>query len=154
VSVTFDEPVDLIPRALVLTNDHGIPVPLEPARLVNGRELRADLPNPADAGGFAVVWRVRTDDGHIESGSFRFELGVAAAASHGADMAAAPAAPMSDPAEPLWPVLVAIGLAAAAGVGAFVVVRRGLRAFVTAGGAYPGDPITRASPEEHAASQE
>jgi methionine-rich copper-binding protein CopC len=125
VSVTFDETVELVPRALALTTDLGVPVALDRPRLTGGRELRANLQDSVGPGGYVVAWRVLADDGHVESGTFRFLL--RGPAPGGAPAAVTPASP-GGPADPLWPVLVAAGLAVAAGVGAAIVVRRGLRA--------------------------
>jgi methionine-rich copper-binding protein CopC len=156
VSVTFDEDVDLIPRALVLTTDLGVPVALDAPRLIDGREIRADLQDVVGPGRYAAGWRVRADDGHVESGSFHFRLTGAAAPGR----AAAPSrtstspAPMPTPDEPIWPVLVAAALALAAGLGAAVVVRRGLRSLSGPERLYPSDTISTASRDEHAPSSE
>jgi methionine-rich copper-binding protein CopC len=156
VSVTFDEEVDLIPRALVLTTDLGVPVALDAPRLIDGREVRADLQDSVAPGRYAVGWRVRADDGHVESGSFHFRLVGAAAADKAATPGRTTTAvpPMPEPDEPIWPVLVAAGLALAAGLGAAVVVRRGLRSLAAPGPLYPADPINAASRNEHAPSSE
>src|ERR1044072_7523613 len=56
VSVTFDEPVEVIPRALVLTTDLGVPVALDSARLIDGRTLRADLQDTVAPGRYLAGW--------------------------------------------------------------------------------------------------
>lgn len=126
VAIRFDEAVTLVPDALRVTTDQGIPVNLESPRLSRGgKVLSARVQDRLATGGYVVGWRVQADDGHLESSSFSFSVG-AASAAHGA------AAPMTTepppaPGEPLWPVLVAAGIAIAGGLGAGTAVSRGLR---------------------------
>lgn len=123
VAVTFDEAVSLVPHALAMTTDVGVPVALAPARLGAGdTRLTAVVQDRLAPGRYAVAWRVEADDGHVETGTFRFSVvGDLAPASPG--QALSPQAPD----QPIWPVLVAAGVAIAAGLGAGLVVRRGLR---------------------------
>jgi methionine-rich copper-binding protein CopC len=137
VSVTFDEAVSLVPHALRMTTDLGIPVQLEVARLTDsGKLLSAQVQDHLAAGHYAVAWRVQADDGHIESSTFSFSVvGAAVPASPGVQ---APAGPLpSGPGEPLWPILVAAAIAAAGGVGAGFAVRRGLRIAAATRAPYP-----------------
>ena len=126
VSVTFDEAVTLVPHALKMTTDLGIPVNLESATLsADHKVLSANVQDNLTAGHYAVAWRVQADDGHLETSTFSF-LVAAGSTPPSAATAAAPSPPPS-PGEPLWPVLVAAGVALAGGVGAGAAVRRGLR---------------------------
>lgn len=147
VSVTFDEKVVLVPHALRLTTDAGIPVNLETARLTTGGTvLSANVQDHLAPGHYAVAWRVQSDDGHLEKSTFGFDIAAAGNAPHEPAPAAAPAPPPAGPDEPLWPVLVAAGVALAGGVTAGVAVRRGL--MVAAGG--PGSAGNHTeSPAEH-----
>ena len=160
ISVTFSEPVDLIPRALTLTTDLGVPVALDNAKLgAGGRELRANLQDRAAPGQYAAGWRVRADDGHVESGSFHFRVTGSTAPMGGTGdrptlTSTAPLDMPEQPGEPLWPVLVAAGLAVVAGAGAALVVRRGLRAIGAAEPLYPSERISAASRGDHAPSSD
>jgi copper transport protein len=129
VSVWFDEPVTLLPHALGVTTDLGIPVTLETPRLIHGTLLTAALQDRLAPGRYAVAWRVQADDGHIESDSFTFVVASAGAQAPttSAGPAQLPPAPAPAPGEPIWPVLVAAGIAVAGGLAAGVAVRRGLR---------------------------
>lgn len=144
IAVRFDEAVTLVPRALSLTTDLGVPVALDRPLLLHGRLLRAGLQDSVAPGRYVVVWRVEADDGHVESGTFRFRLRAAAASRPPGRTRARAASPA--PADPVWPVVVAAGIAVAAGVGAGVVVRRGLRTLGLGGPLYP--------PDSHAPSQD
>lgn len=125
VSVTFDEAVTLVPNALKVTTDAGIPIQLETPRLLDhGKVLLGRIQDHLAAGRYAVAWRAQADDGHLESSTFSFAIG--AGTAPGAAMSPALPQPAS-PAEPLWPVLVAAGVALVGGVGAGLGVRRGLR---------------------------
>lgn len=126
VWVRFDDTVSLVPRALTVTTDRGIPINLEAPRLVGGKTIKAFVQDHLAPGNYAVGWRVQADDGHVESATFMFT--VAGDMTTGSP-AAAPAADAPPPTadDPLWPVLVAAGVALAAGVGAGIAVHRGLR---------------------------
>jgi len=128
ISVTFTEAVTLVPHALRLTTDVGIPVNLETAHLSRGGTvLSANVQDHLAAGHYAVAWRVQADDGHLESGVGAFAIASSAKATFTTPVAQAPPVmpPPSD--EPLWPVLVAAGIALAGGLTAGIAVRRGLR---------------------------
>lgn len=146
VSVTFDEAVTLVPHALQMTTDLGIPVNLEAARLSSqDKVLSARIQDHLAAGSYSVAWRVQADDGHLESSTFSFSVAPSGVAHSGG--AAVPSGPPpSGPGEPLWPVLVAAGLAVAGGVGAGLAVRRGLR-LAGVGNALPDGHVM--SPEDH-----
>jgi methionine-rich copper-binding protein CopC len=144
VSVLFDDVVTLVPHALVVTTDLGIPVSLESPRIIHGKTLEAFVQDHLAAGHYVVAWRIQADDGHIESSSFGFTVAGAAAPTSG-HRAASPTAPPS-PGEPIWPVLVAAAIALAAGTGAGVAVRRGLR--IAAAGDIAAVHVTQ-NPDEY-----
>ena len=129
VSVTFDEAVTLVPLALRMTTDVGIPVSLESATLsADHKVLAAHVQDHLAAGQYSVAWRVQADDGHLETSTFTFTI--AGTGSAPQPETAAPASPPPSPAapgEPLWPVLVAAGIALGGGFAAGLAVRRGLR---------------------------
>ena len=130
ISVVFDDPVEVVPRSLVVTGETGAPQTIGAPRVLGGRILQASVSDRLPAGRYFVGWRVLADDGHIESGSFGFTVTTAATGSAGAasrgtvDGGGLPAMP----AEPVWPVVVAAVMAAIACLGAALVVARGLAA--------------------------
>lgn len=138
VTLTFDDTIGLLPRALVVTGATGAPLPTGAPRVVGRRRLQVALLDRLVPGRYFVGWRVLSDDGHVVSGSFGFGV-TAAGASAPLPAAVAPAALPTAPAQPTWPVVVAAGLAVIAMAGAAVVVRRGLRAVGAAAPAYPDD---------------
>jgi methionine-rich copper-binding protein CopC len=144
VSVTFDEAVTLVPHAIRVTTDLGIPVALETPRLAKGTVLSAQVQDHLAPGRYLVAWRIQADDGHLESSTFTFSVADAGVSPSGAAPTAA--APPASPGEPLWPVLVAAGLALAGGLGAGAAVRHGLRLAAT-GERLPDD--YSASPGQH-----
>ena len=151
VSVVFDDPVRLVPRSLVVSGATGAPQPIGAPRVVRGRTLEASVSGRLPSGRYFVGWRILSDHGHVESGSFGFA--VAAAGTGGAAApATAGAATPSAPAQPTWPVVVAAVMAAVAVVGASLVVVRGLAAVRGASQVdpYPSDPVDAASAREHA----
>lgn len=128
VSVTFSEAVTLVPHALRLTTDAGIPVNLETARLsAKGTVLAANVQDHLAAGGYAVAWRVQADDGHLESSTFTFDVGAAAGAAATSDETTPPTLTPPPADEPLWPVMVAAAIALVGGAAAGLAVRRELR---------------------------
>ena len=151
VAVTFDEAVELVPHALRVTTDVGIPIQLETPRLNKaGTVLSARIQDHLATGGYAVAWRVMADDGHVENDTFTFSVAAAGTGDRPTPATAAGAPPPTSPGEPLWPVFVAIGIALVGGVGAGLAVRRGLRIVAAeSAAAYQHG----ASPEEHASSR-
>jgi len=148
IVITFNEAVDLVPHALRVVTDLGLPIQLEDARLSRGGTvLLAHVQDHLAAGGYAVAWRVLADDGHIESDTFTFTVaggGTGTGERPTLQSAAGKAAPPSSPQEPLWPVFVAVGIALLGGAGAGLVVRRGLQIAAADG----------AAAYDHAASRE
>ena len=143
VSVWFDDVVTLVPHALVMTTDLGIPVALETPRIVAGKTLEAFVQDHLASGRYVVAWRIQADDGHLESSSFSFTVTAGSAPSTGQQVAAAPPTPR--PGEPIWPVIVAAAIAVTAGAGAGLAVRRGLR---MATGNVPDVHVTQ-NPDEY-----
>jgi methionine-rich copper-binding protein CopC len=148
VTLTFDDVVQLVPRSLVVTGASGVPLTTAPVQLLSSRVVQARLLDRLTAGRYLVAWRVLADDGHIESGSFGFQV-AAGAAQH----PAATGAPPAD-AQPVWPVVVAATMAVIALLGAALVVRRGSRAIAAAGGPerYPANSSVGerdSSPSDH-----
>lgn len=144
VSVTFTEAVTLVPHALRMTTDLGIPVNLETAHLsTGGTVLSANVQDHLASGHYTVAWRVQADDGHLETSTFTFAVAGTAGAA-GATKTQPVAPPPTD--EPLWPVLVAAGIALAGGVAAGFAVRRGLS--LVRATPIPADEH-RGSPSEH-----
>src|SRR3954466_6244933 len=68
ISVTFDDPVRLVPRALVVTGATGAPVVTGAPRVIGGRLLEVPLLDRLAPGRYMVGWRILSDDGHVESG--------------------------------------------------------------------------------------
>ena len=131
ISVVFDDPVRLVPRALVVTGGTGAPLTMGAPRVVHGHTLVAPLLDRLVPGRYFVAWRILSDDGHVESGSFGF-----AAGAPGAAPAAAPMMPAA-PGQPVWPVVVASVLAGVAVLGGALVTVRGLRAVRLAAASQP-----------------
>jgi methionine-rich copper-binding protein CopC len=148
ISVVFDDPVRLVPRSLVVSGASGAPEPIGAPRVIGGKTLEATVPGRLPAGRYFVGWRILSDDGHVESGTFGFAVAVAGAAT------TAPAAvgtSMPSPAQPTWPIVVAAVMAGVAVIGAGVVVVRGLAAVRRAAvEPYPTDLINTESTREHA----
>ena len=148
VSVVFDDPVQLVPRSLVVSGATGAPEPIGAARVVGGRTLEATVAGRLPAGRYFVGWRILSDDGHIESGSFGFAVGAAGAVAPPSGVGSG----MPAPAQPTWPVVVAAAMAGVAVIGAGLVTARGLAAVRAAGSApYPTHVVDTASAREHAA---
>lgn len=148
VAIVFDDPVRVVPRSLVVTGATGAPEPIGAARVVGDRTLEAALPGRLPAGRYFVGWRILSDDGHIESGSFGF----AVAAAGGAPAApAAISSAMPSPSQPTWPIVVAAVMAGLAVLGAAVVAVRGFAAVrLATTDPYPTAPFDAASAREHA----
>jgi copper resistance protein C len=151
VTVVFDDPVTVVPHSLVLSGATGAPQPIGAPRVVGGKTLQATVPGRLPAGRYFVGWRILSDDGHIESGTFGFAVVAAGAApAPNTGVGQPPQAPMPTP--PTWPTIVAAVMAAIAVLGGALVVWRGLPAVRLAGGAvpYPSDALDAVSTHEHA----
>ena len=127
ISVVFDDPVEVVPRSLVVTGSTGAPQTIGAPRVVDKHILEAPLSDRLPAGRYLVGWRILSDDGHIESGSFGFTVTLSGAAPAGQPAAAGGGMPAA-PGQPTWPVVVAAVMAAVACLGAALVVVRGLAA--------------------------
>ena len=130
ISVVFDDPVEVVPRSLVVTGSTGAPQTIGAPHVVGKHILQAALSDRLPAGRYLVGWRILSDDGHIESGSFGFTVTLAGGAP--ATRAGVSAGMPPAPGQPTWPVVVAAVMAAAACLGAALVVVRGLAAVRTA----------------------
>lgn len=105
--LVFDEAVS--PAAMRLVVPGNRVVALDQVQQSDGTVAVA-LPDHLSPGGYALSWRVVSDDGHPVGGTLQFAVGSAA-------VAAAVATP-GRPAAPLWLSLVAIYAAVALGLGA------------------------------------
>jgi methionine-rich copper-binding protein CopC len=83
VRLHFDDVVQLPPGALRITGPRGNAVAVR-GSLPDARTLEGSLPRNLGAGRYVVRWRVVADDGHLESGTFRFAVRVGAKRPPGA----------------------------------------------------------------------
>jgi copper transport protein len=75
IVLTFDQPVDLVPQAVVVENAKGVNL-AGPAHVVKlERELVAPLPHTLPTGAYTVRWRVLSSDGHVVSGVYTDAVG-------------------------------------------------------------------------------
>ena len=164
ITIVFDDPVEVVPRSIVLTGSTGAPQTIGAPRVVDKHILQASLSDRLPDGRYLVGWRILSDDGHIESGSFGFTVtpsGAAPASQGNVEAGALPSAP----GQPTWPVVVAAVMAAVACLGAALVVARGLAAVraasvpdlelpTVAPDSYPEDSVVviPASGRDHTAS--
>jgi copper resistance protein C len=153
ITVAFDDDVQLVPHALVVTGGTGAPLTTGAPRIVGDRVLQVAVLDRLVPGSYFVGWRILSDDGHVETGSFGFTVAAAGAVAQAAPVSAAP----PPPAQPVWPVAVAAALAAAAVIGGALVTARGLAAVRAAGllVPYPDEELLgdAASPRERTASR-
>jgi len=157
ITVVFDDPVEVVPRSLVVTGETGAPQTIGAPRVLAGHILQASVSYRLPAGRYFVGWRILSDDGHIESGSFGFTVTAAGTgpASAASSAAADSGAPPAMPAEPVWPVIVAGVMAAVACLAAGLVVARGLAAIRAAADAagrtqpYPAEEPTLSAASRH-----
>lgn len=75
IALTFDQNVELIPKAVVVLNRHGVNL-AKPAH-VDGLRLIAPL-RPLLRGAYTVRWKALSSDGHVVSGVYTFGVGVPA----------------------------------------------------------------------------
>lgn len=73
VTLTFDEPVRLVPDGLLAFDAAGEQVEVEPA--ATGLEVTGDLTGDLADGTYVVTWRVVSADGHPIAGSLTFHVG-------------------------------------------------------------------------------
>jgi copper transport protein len=72
IVLTFDQPVDLVPQAVVVENAKGVNL-AGPAHVVKlKRELVAPVTRTLPTGAYTVRWRVLSSDGHVVSGVYTF----------------------------------------------------------------------------------
>ena len=72
IVLTFDQPVDLVPRAMVVLNAKGVNL-AGSARVVKTlRQLVVPIPRALATGAYTVRWRALSSDGHVVSGVYTF----------------------------------------------------------------------------------
>ncbi|WP_195908064.1 copper resistance CopC family protein [Nostocoides sp. HKS02] len=137
VVLTFDEAPAAVGDVVRVTGPDGSVVSVGSARIV-GTTVHQDLASGLASGGYEVVWRVTSDDGHPVSNAFAFDVTGPAmstrttpatpAASGGSQPSATPgvSAPAGQTSGASWPTLVAVALLVVVlvGLAAFVVRRR------------------------------
>lgn len=77
VELRFNDELSDIGPALILRRGRTTVARLEPQ--VDGRVLRASAPQDLDDGGYVLVWRVVSGDGHPIDGGVPFRLGASGA---------------------------------------------------------------------------
>ena len=78
IVLTFTDPALSIGTQMVVTGPAG-PVSVPPTRLIDNTVVQ-DLPGPAPAGHYTVLWRVTSADGHPVTGEVSFTSRTASAA--------------------------------------------------------------------------
>ncbi|MEU8172738.1 copper resistance protein CopC [Microbispora hainanensis] len=101
VRLRFDEAVSLGGRSIQLLDPSGKELAIGAARFADGKAdtARASLPRDLAEGTYVVSWRVTSVDSHVVSGAFSFSVG------HPSAMAA----DVEQDADPVVPVVAAIG---------------------------------------------
>lgn len=75
IALTFDQNIELIPKAVVVLNLHGVDL-AKPSR-VDGTRLITPL-RKLPRGPYTVRWKALSSDGHVVSGVYTFGVGVPA----------------------------------------------------------------------------
>ena len=75
INLTFNEPVELLQATLLASGGNAMPLD---GRGVDGR-LVVGLPDDLSDGGYALTWRVVSEDGHPVSGTIAFTIGAQSA---------------------------------------------------------------------------
>ena len=76
VTLTFDEPVRLVPDAAQVIAGDGAKVNVEPARIrSDGVTIEIPLPGHLPQGSYTATWRVVSADTHVVAGSISFGVG-------------------------------------------------------------------------------
>lgn len=118
VSATFNEALQSGFAAMTVVGPDGN-LWSEPAPQVQGAVLSVGVRPLGPAGTYTVNYRATSADGHVVSGSWRFELAVAGSGTPGPSVTAAEP---PDDAIPVWPFVA--GAAVVVGAGAWWAVRR------------------------------
>ncbi len=76
LTLTFSEPVEIEHVSVELYDTHALPVPLQKPRIMPGNAsgLVVDLP-AMKPGGYTVLYRLLSEDGHPVTGSYTFSIG-------------------------------------------------------------------------------
>ena len=72
VVLQFDQPVDSVPKAIVVLDTAGKNVAGPPRAVKSARELVASLPKSLPTGAYTIRWRALSSDGHVVSGISTF----------------------------------------------------------------------------------
>jgi copper transport protein len=72
VVLQFDQPVDSVPRAILVLDAAGKNVAGPPRAVKSARELVASLPKSLPTGAYTIRWRALSSDGHVVSGISTF----------------------------------------------------------------------------------
>ena len=76
VTLTFDEPIRLVPAAAQVIAGDGATVNVEPARIrSDGVTIEIPLPGHLPKGSYTATWRVVSADTHVIAGSITFGVG-------------------------------------------------------------------------------
>jgi len=74
VVLQFDQPVDSVPRAILVLDAAGKNVAGPPRAVKSARELVASLPKSLPTGAYTIRWRALSSDGHVVSGISTFGI--------------------------------------------------------------------------------
>jgi copper transport protein len=72
VVLQFDQPVNDVPRAILVLDSKGTNVAGPPRAVKSARELVAALPKSLPTGAYTIRWRALSSDGHVVSGISTF----------------------------------------------------------------------------------
>jgi copper transport protein len=72
VVLQFDQPVNDVPRAILVLDSKGKNVAGPPRAVKSARELVAALPKSLPTGAYTIRWRALSSDGHVVSGISTF----------------------------------------------------------------------------------
>jgi copper transport protein len=78
VVLQFDQPVNNVPRAILVLDAAGKNVAGPPRAVKSARELVASLPKSLPRGAYTIRWRALSSDGHVVSGISTFGVRVPA----------------------------------------------------------------------------
>ncbi|HEU4948908.1 MAG TPA: copper resistance protein CopC [Kribbella sp.] len=96
VTMVFDEPVSVAPRAVRVDDDSGRPVDIsEVTREQGGRRLVVKLPAELPAARYVVRWEVTAQDGDVVAASFDFAVATDASGLSGREAESGTAFPLS-----------------------------------------------------------
>lgn len=128
IVLTFTDPALSIGTQMVVTGPAG-PVSVPQTRLID-KTVVQDLPGPAPAGDYTVLWRVTSADGHPVTGEVSFTSRAASAATAHETTATAPVTEpvtASGSGLPVWAILAVLSLVAILAAVGWEVKRRRTR---------------------------